>query len=161
MRPHALGAHYRWIDGWWQLPGHPTKVWPGVKNGRDHRIWLAPQVVALLPKRQKSGFVFRTPNEMRLERAIRGINDRIKIRDRLRPHDLRRSFGSTVTRLGHGRDCMNRLLNHIEGGISDVYDAHRYGAESKKVVESVAQFLTDLALGRKPENNVVPIKASA
>ena len=37
--------------------------------------------------------------------------------DRATPHDLRRTHGTMITGLGFGRDAMNRIQNHKEGGI--------------------------------------------
>ena len=39
---------------------------------------------------------------------------------KLAPHDLRRTFCSRVTALEFGREAMNRVTNHKEGGIADV-----------------------------------------
>ena len=43
---------------------------------------------------------------------------------RLTPHDLRRTHGTMVTRLGFGRPAVNRIQAHREGGISSVYDRY-------------------------------------
>jgi integrase len=58
--------------------------------------------------------------------------------ERATPHDLRRTHGSTITAIGFGRDAMNRIQNHKEGGIADVYDQHKYADENKKIMETVA-----------------------
>src|SRR5262249_8283262 len=42
------------------------------------------------------------------------------------PHDLRRTHGGTITKLGFGREAMNRIQNHKEGGIASVYDRFEY-----------------------------------
>jgi integrase len=76
--------------------------------------------------------------------------------ERATPHDLRRTHGSTITALGFGRDAMNRVQNHKEGGIADVYDRHTYETENKRVMEAVAERLIALAEGR-PDDNVVPL----
>ena len=61
------------------------------------------------------------------------------------PHDLRRTFCSKVTALGFGREAMNRVTNHKEGGIADVYDRHEYAEENKKIMETVARHLVTIA----------------
>src|SRR5262249_56353618 len=58
--------------------------------------------------------------------------------ERATPHGLRRTHGSTITALGFGRDAMNRVQNHIEGGIATVYDRHAYAEENRRVMEAVA-----------------------
>jgi len=60
---------------------------------------------------------------------------------------LRRTFCSKLTALGFGRDAMNRLTNHIEGGIADVYDRHRYQEENRKIMETVARHIVAMAEG--------------
>jgi hypothetical protein len=74
---------------------------------------------------------------------------------RATPHDLRRTHGSTITALGFGRDAMNRIQNHREGGIGDVYDRHKYAAENKRIMEAVASRLMALAHGTAAVTNVV------
>jgi hypothetical protein len=77
---------------------------------------------------------------------------------RATPHDLRRTHGSTITRLGFGRDAMNRVQNHREGGIADVYDRHQYSEENKRVMETVASHLLTLAKGSQEPTNVIVAK---
>jgi hypothetical protein len=62
---------------------------------------------------------------------------------------LRRTFSSKVTGLGFGRDGMNRVTNHREGGISDVYDRHQYEIENRRIMESVADHILTIAEGRE------------
>jgi hypothetical protein len=64
---------------------------------------------------------------------MRDICTKLSI-ERATPHDLRRTHGSTITAMGFGRDAMNRIQNHREGGIADVYDRHHYEAETKQVL---------------------------
>jgi len=77
---------------------------------------------------------------------------------RATPHDLRRTHGSTITKLGFGREAMNRIQNHREGGIADVYDRHEYGAENKRVMEATAAHLLTLAQGDAAPSNVIAAK---
>jgi hypothetical protein len=74
---------------------------------------------------------------------------------RATPHDLRRTHGTTITSLGFGRDALNRIQNHREGGIADVYDQHKYAEENKRVMEAVANRIMALALGSTGPSNVV------
>jgi integrase len=87
-----------------------------------------------------AGFVFTGPrggSVVGLDGAMRAVCNKLGV-ERATPHDLRRTHGSTITALGFGRDAMNRIQNHREGGISDVYDRHRYENESKHIMEAVA-----------------------
>jgi integrase len=149
------------VDGWWEMPGNPdSKVgWPGTKNGAAHRVWLPVPVrdiiAELTDEDVSTGFVF--PGERgggavkRLDSAMRKICQALKV-ERATPHDLRRTFSSKVTALGFGRDAMNRVTNHREGGIADVYDRHRYEAENKTIMETVASHVMGLAEGKNATN---------
>ena len=97
------------------------------------------------------GFVFAGPRGgpvSHLDAAMRDICTKLSI-ERATPHDLRRTHGSTITALGFGRDAMNRIQNHREGGIADVYDRHRYEAETKHIMELVASKIMALIEGRE------------
>jgi integrase len=65
--------------------------------------------------------------------------------ERVTPHDLRRTFSTTVTGLGFGRDALNRVTNHREGGIASVYDRHGYADENKRIMQKTAAKLLLLA----------------
>jgi integrase len=145
--------------GWWTMPGEPVPNWLGTKNGASHRVWLPKPVQALLggAAGNGTGFVFTGPRGgpvSHLDAAMRDICTKLSI-ERATPHDLRRTHGSTITALGFGRDAMNRIQNHREGGIADVYDRHRYEAETKHIMESVAARIMSLVEGHAADANVV------
>jgi hypothetical protein len=62
------------------------------------------------------------------------------------PHDLRRTHGTTITGLGFGRDAMNRVQNHKEGGIGSAYNRHLH-KKNWRTMETVAQKLMALVHG--------------
>jgi integrase len=145
-------------DGWWELPGEPVPdIWPGTKNAESHRVWLPKPAQALLgDDPSPTGFVFTGPRGGpvgRLDSAMREICVKLGM-ERATPHDLRRSHGSTITALGFGRDAMNRIQNHKDGGIASVYDRHGYSEESKRIMEAVAAHILALAEG-KPKGKVI------
>ena len=153
------------VDGWWQMPGDPVPAigWPGTKNGATHRVWLPTQVQALLAEMNETGFVFGGPRggpvgKHRLGVAMRAVYTDLKV-ERATPHDLRRTHGTKITGLRFTRDAMNRIQNHKEGGIADVYDRHDYADENKRVMETVAAHIMALVKGRPADGNVVPIQA--
>jgi integrase len=152
-------------DGWWLLSGQPdtAKHWPGTKNGEEHRVWLSDPVVELLSHvDQTAGLVFANPRQrpfQGLAGDMRRLSDRLGLEPRVTAHDLRRTHGSTVTRLGFGRDAMNRLQNHREGGIADTYDWHSYETENREVQEAVARHMLTIVDGA-PDTNVIPLRAA-
>jgi len=144
-------------DGWWNLPGLPIPeiAWPGTKNDQNHRVWLAEPVQTLLSVMDGVGFAFPYARSLddKMRTTMRGICKKLGV-ERATPHDLRRTHGTMITRLGFGRDAMNRIQNHLEGGIADVYDQHEYAAENKKIMETVARHIMALAEGGAAANVV-------
>jgi integrase len=109
---------------------------------------------------ETTGFVFSNDGRRpikELDGAMREVCRRFGIGDKVTPHDLRRTHGSTITALGFGRDAMNRIQNHRQGGIADVYDRHEYAAENKRVMETVAGRIMSLVEG-ETDKVVVPIR---
>jgi integrase len=146
-------------DGWWTMPGDPMASldWPGTKNGRPHRVWLPVAAQALLADMPETGLVFagsRGAAVAKLDAAMRHICKKLKS-ERATPHDLRRTHGTTITALGFGREAMNRVQNHKEGGIADVYDRHEYADENRRVMEAVAARIMSLVGGGPESRNVI------
>lgn len=165
QRPGECAA-MRWqdlADGWWTMPGRPVDSWPGTKNRQTHRVWLpaaVQNIISEMNRGELSGFVFDTGNgkpPKELHGSMRTICRSLGITQKVTPHDLRRTHGTMITRLGFGREAMNRIQNHREGGIADVYDQHQYAEENKHIMEAVAARLLELAEGKAEASNVVPI----
>ena len=159
---HMRREHIK--DGWWTMPGEPVPGlhWPGTKNAQGHRVWLAAPVQALLAEIGDGdmGFVFhggRGGPIHDLTEAMRAICAKLGA-ERATPHDLRRTFSTTVAALGFGRDALNRVTNHREGGIASVYDRHGYAEENKRVMEAVAARIMTLVEGRPADEKVVRLR---
>ena len=71
------------------------------------------------------------------------------------PHDLRRTFASTIAALGFGRQAIDRILNHADRSIASVYDRHSYAKEDQAIMETVANKIIALVEGRN-DAKVVP-----
>jgi integrase len=152
---HMRSEHVE--DGWWSLPGAviPDLGWPGTKNGASHRVWLPAPAQKILIELNATGFVFagtRGNAIDKLEEVMREISSDLGV-EKATPHDLRRTHGTTITALGFGRDAMNRVQNHKEGGIASVYDRHQYAEENKRIMEAVAQKIMSFIDG-EPDNVV-------
>jgi integrase len=149
--------HEHIADGWWTMPGMPDTKWPGTKNAQTHRVWLPQAVQEILAQLgyDETGYVFGTPPEM--AGPMRSTCKDLSI-PRATPHDLRRTHGTTVTALGFGRDAMNRIQNHREGGIADIYDRHEYADENKRIMEAVVSRLLALAQCSGAPTNVFPLQ---
>jgi integrase len=142
-RPHVVD------DRWWAMPGNPDPgtSWPGTKNAQSHRVWLSEPVHELLPD-----VLATSARSGQMQQDMRNICAKLGVREKVTPHDLRRTFCSQVTALGFGRDAMNRVTNHRDGGIADVYDRHRYQEENKTIMETVARHIVAIAEHRGPDN---------
>jgi integrase len=160
---HMRREHIK--DGWWEMPGAPQPKlgWPGTKNGASHRVWLAAPVCKLIEELTDdgatTGFVFageRRAAVTRLDADMRSICAKLKV-ERATPHDLRRTFSTKVTGLGFGREALNRVTNHKEGGIASVYDRHGYAEETRRIMEAVASKIMALVEG-KTDTKVVPLR---
>jgi integrase len=93
-----------------------------------------------------------------LDAVMRQVCTKLGINEGVTPHDLRRTHGTMITKLGFGRDAMNRVQNHKEGGVTDVYDRHTYEVENKTIMEAVAAQIMALAEGRDEDDKVVAIR---
>jgi len=143
------------VDGWWEMPGTavPDIGWPGTKNGEDHSVWLPAPARAIIDElvdgEPDIGFVLATERGgpvSGLDADMRRICADLGA-ERATPHDLRRTFGTTVTGLGLGRATMDRLLNHADHSIGSVYDRHAYRREDQAAWERVAARIAAVATG--------------
>jgi integrase len=145
-------------DGWWELPGKADLQvgWRGTKNSVPHRVWLSEpvhEVIAEFCDGRTAGFVFAGPRgkPARLDGTMKNVCDGLNITDGVTAHDLRRTFGSCVTKLGYGRAAMDRLLNHADGGVGAIYDRYAYEKEDRAIWQAVAAHILDLVEGRSSD----------
>jgi integrase len=130
----------RWTDvdfseGYFTIPEERSK------NGLSHRVPLSPQALALLERqrllRSDSPWVF--PNARGLgplagiQKAIQRVRRRAGID--LRGHDLRRTAASNLASMGIPRLVIARILNHVETGVTAVYDRHSYDREKREALD--------------------------
>lgn len=155
------------VGDWWELPGAPVPAlrWPGLKNGRSHRIFLSAPARAIIAELgvEGEGFVFggeRGGVVSRLEGAMAASCEQLDV-ERATPHDLRRSFGTLVTGMGFGTQAMDRILNHADrkaSKITGVYDRYSYSVEDQRIMEAVAARIMELVAGRPSASNVVALR---
>jgi integrase len=119
----------------WSLPAER------VKSDRPFRVHLSPQALRLLERASviagQSEFVFPGANggameKMAVARALSRIGERTAEDGgkKLRPHDLRRTFRTLLSRLGVMPHIAELCLGHVEREtMRRVYDGHDYSAE--------------------------------
>ena len=159
--------------GVWMLPGERTK------NGRDHRIPLAPQAIALLDRLGiaaiKAGLgykdgdlVFSTTGHSLpsgFSRAKTALDARMKailgarFKD-WRIHDLRRTCATGMENLGIDTRVVETALNHVSGtkaGIVGVYQRSDHRDAVTAAFQAWARRVTEL-VDCPPPSNIVPLR---
>ena len=146
-----------WADvdvetGWWTIPAERAK------NGLAHRVPLSPQALAVLnalPRQEGSPWVFPTTrgSESGYRERIYATVERIRERSAVAfvPHDLRRTVATFLTsELGVSRLVVSKLLNHVETGVTRVYDRATYDREKRAALDAWGRKLDVIVTGEKP-----------
>jgi len=147
-------------DKWWTIP--PEKA----KNKMAHRVPLSPLALELLQTAKNlasdSPWVFPSPRTDRhitpeaVDHALRrpGLE---ALGFSFVPHDLRRTAASHMTGMGISRLVVSKLLNHVERGVTAVYDRHSYDLEKRQALESWARRLQAIVEGAAANAKVIPL----
>ena len=88
--------------------------------------------------------------------APKGREPAIRL-ENMTPHDLRRTAASGMASLGINRLVIAKILNHVETGITAVYDRHSYDAEKRHALEAWAAHLESILSGKPKVDNVVAL----
>jgi integrase len=129
--------------GWWTIPGEKSK------NGLAHRVPLLSAAVKILEgvrEKQKksktkkhSAWVFPARSGGghlgTVQKSVEKIRERSGIKD-FTAHDLRRTAASMMTGMGIPRLTVSKILNHVEPGVTAVYDRHSYDREKREALEA-------------------------
>jgi integrase len=149
-------------EKWWTIP--PEKA----KNKLPHRVPLSPLALELLQAAKNitgdSPWVFPSPQTDRhitpeaVDHALRrpGLE---ALGFTFVPHDLRRTAASHMTGMGISRLVVSKILNHVERGVTAVYDRHSYDREKRQALEAWALKLK--AIIEEAEINVIPLVRGA
>jgi integrase len=149
----------RWdqiVDAWWTIPAEVAK------NGLAHRVPLSPQVLSLLdelrPLGNGSDWVFPGAAGHQHRVAIHKAHNRIRSRCKVDfvPHDLRRTAASYMTGMGISRLVVSKLLNHVESGVTAVYDRYSYDREKRAALVAWADHLDQIITGSRATATATP-----
>ncbi|MGP8050970.1 MAG: tyrosine-type recombinase/integrase [Desulfobaccales bacterium] len=147
-------------DKWWTIP--PEKA----KNKMAHRVPLSPLAMELLQAEKNitgdSPWIFPSPQTDRhitpeaVDHALRrpGLE---ALGFTFVPHDLRRTAASHMTGMGISRLVVSKILNHVERGITAVYDRHSYDQEKRQALESWGRKLQVIVEGAEANAKVIPL----
>lgn len=69
-------------------------------------------------------------------------------------HDLRRTAASHMTSMGIPRLTVSKILNHVESGVTAVYDRHSYDAEKRDALERWGQRISTLLTDTQAESGI-------
>ena len=154
-RAEVVSATWSDIDmatGWWTIPEEVAK------NKLAHRVPISPVAKSLFKKAKQlsgdSGFVFPNPSGKRhiradaISKAVRR-NEAVFQIDHFAPHDLRRTAASHMASAGTPRLTIGKILNHVESGVTAVYDRHSYDQEKRKALNAWGRKLESITTGRK------------
>lgn len=132
------------------------------KNGKSHKVpvslgmWKVLDEVKALHgyKFTGSGFVFPGRSQSHtqgtsLAHTMARIGWDCAADNKPHPHDLRRTCASTVSRLGHPRITITKLLNHTETHVDAVYDRWGYMPEMLNALDDVWADVERIVFGAK------------
>ena len=139
------------VGAWWTIPAERSK------NGLAHRVPLSPQAVKILkglkadaddestwvfPSSRKAG-----PHISHAQKAIERIVKRSGVE--FRGHDLRRTAASLMVGAGAPRLVVSKILNHVESGVTAVYDRHSYDQEKRAALDFWGRRLDAIISGKR------------
>jgi hypothetical protein len=137
------------------------------KNGLDHRVPLSAQALRILKdlrnitEKSKSKWVFPSTRETgphinHAQKAIERIVKRSGVE--FRGHDLRRTSASLMVGAGVPRLVVSKILNHVETGVTSVYDRHSYDQEKRSALDFWGRRL-EAILANKRDAKVLTFEA--
>jgi len=117
-----------------------------VKNGRAHGVPLSAQALAILarlPRRNSSGFIFADRGFNDWDRAKQELDQRLGFTD-WRLHDIRRTCATMMAEIGVLPHIVEAVLNHQSGhkaGVAGTYNRARYEGEMRSALQRWADHL--------------------
>jgi integrase len=143
-RTETARMEREWING--QTITIPAHV---CKNGREHRFPFGESVALLLAALPKKGLLFPSSSGTPFSGFSKAKTALDKEHDVAgwTLHDLRRTYATTLQKLGIRIEVIEALLNHVSGsraGIVGVYQRYDYRAEMVDAVHIWEQHLQAL-----------------
>ena len=147
----AAWSEFDLASGWWTIPAERSK------NGLAHRVPLSPQAVRILkPWRPRRVAIRRGCSRAaaRRDRTSRTPRRRSSGSSRHQASSsagttLRRTAASLMVGAGVPRLVVSKILNHVETGVTAVYDRHSYDLEKRAALDFWGKRVDDLVHGRR------------
>ena len=141
-------ARLRWED--LALAEATWNVNPHNKSSRPYQVplpRLALEILKAVPMRDQA-LVFGAPNAPDKEFSAWSKNkvrlDKLSDMTDFVVHDLRRTAGTNLVRLGVHPHVRERVLTHVIPGVEGVYDRHSWFTEKRDALNTYDAFLRDL-----------------
>ena len=157
----------------WTIPAERSK------NGTAHRVPLSDFALQLIEEALEatggSDWLFPSThghqNHINPEAVSHALRNALRpsektgkpaiVLENVTPHDLRRTAASNITALGINRLTVSKVLNHVETGVTAIYDRYQYDTEKRHALEAWAAQLDSIISGKTSADNVVELKAPA
>lgn len=137
------------------------------KNKRPHVVPMTPmvaEIVETLPEVDGCSYAVTTTGKTaidcdtylkdKLDDAIKAAGHK-PIKD-WRPHDIRRTVRTNLSKLGIPSDIGERVMGHIISGVRGVYDRHSFNDEKRRALTAWEGYLSRV-IGRTSGDNVVSL----
>ncbi len=135
----------------WTVPREVTKA------DRTHEVPLSPLAIDILEEQPRHGdYVFSSGK--RGDKPPAGFSAAKRTMDKTaevtnwRLHDLRRTAGMNMAKLGIPVFVVSRVLNHAEGGVTRIYAKASYLDEKRNALGTWARKLESLVRERQGNN---------
>jgi integrase len=156
QRPgEVICAEWKEFDsntGWWTIPAERSK------NGHSHRVPLSALALSLLSElNTKTRFLFPSPRNEDEPIQVNALGHAVRRNletmgmEKFTPHDLRRTAASHMASAGIPRLVLSKILNHVERGITAVYDRHGYDQEKVSALTAWNDRLASILDNLKPK----------
>lgn len=127
---------------WWTIPGEKTK------NSLAHRVPLSEQALDVIRSisftKETSHWVFPSPIDKskhvdNIQKAIQRIRKKANVS--FVGHDFRRTAASHMAAQGIQRLVVSKIINHVEQGVTKVYERYSYDQEKRAALDSWGSFI--------------------
>lgn len=163
----AQMARSQIADGVWTVPREK------MKGDREQTVPLSPAVLKIIDDLPCLGDLVFTHDG---RRAVAGFSklkaqmdaeiDRLTGREEDGPptftpwrlHDLRRTAGTHIARLGFPRLLVSKILGHAEGGVTQIYELHSYDDEKRRALDAWGAQVEEIVAGKEAASNVIPLR---
>jgi integrase len=132
------------IDGSWHLSATDTK------NKQPHIIPLPNQAQRLVDQLIEKEGNFLIKSGRNGDRPVNGFSKAKLQMNRLsgvqnwKFHDLRRTVATNLTKLGIDRLILQKIINHSERGVTQIYDRYSYMDEKREALQKWADRLDEI-----------------